>query len=210
MNGSVAETVAGNYSVTYTLKKGYAWDDDTTDPITINWVINRLVISNPSLNATSFGTTGNYVGPAVYYDSAHCYLSGTTSVNWVGSFAVYVCLNDTNNMIFANGSTDAYGLGWSTYASSITIYTNAASSITAQRFSFTYTSWASMPNVNSAVDSKYFLNGNGGSPRVRNYFYSEGGALQGWYYMNWPLSGAGSYPTNGATYSLGSYSYSKS
>ena len=44
--GDVTATNAGNYSVTYTLKNDSdTWEDDTTDPVTFNWVINKVTIS---------------------------------------------------------------------------------------------------------------------------------------------------------------------
>ena len=57
--GSVSETNAGNYEVTYTLSDAtYVWADETSEPITFTWKINKLNIQ-PSVMMSDFkvGTT---------------------------------------------------------------------------------------------------------------------------------------------------------
>lgn len=41
MSGTVSAINAGEYSATATLLSGYVWSDDTTDPRTIPWKINK-------------------------------------------------------------------------------------------------------------------------------------------------------------------------
>lgn len=54
ISGVTNASAAGIYTVKFTLNKGYAWKDESTDPIELKWSIAKRVISVPKLNATSF------------------------------------------------------------------------------------------------------------------------------------------------------------
>ena len=54
ISGVTNASAAGTYTVKFTLNKGYAWNDESTDPIELKWNIAKRVISVPSLNTTSF------------------------------------------------------------------------------------------------------------------------------------------------------------
>lgn len=54
ISGVTNASAAGTYTVKFTLNKGYAWNDESTDPIELKWSIAKRVVSVPKLNVTSF------------------------------------------------------------------------------------------------------------------------------------------------------------
>jgi hypothetical protein len=54
IGGVYAATEAGTYTVTFTPKKGYAWLDETTTPVSYTWSIEKLALAVPALSATWF------------------------------------------------------------------------------------------------------------------------------------------------------------
>ena len=57
ITGTAAESHAGQYSFTATLKSGYVWSDGTSDAVTINWQITK-----PKLVVTEFSQIGWQLG----------------------------------------------------------------------------------------------------------------------------------------------------
>lgn len=118
--GDVTATNAGNYSVTYTLKNDSdTWEDDTTDPVTFNWVINKVTISNlkVTLEDWKYGeqpnkpvVTGNYGLPyTVQYKSRVGTSSYTDEVpTEVGSYRVKIeiAASSNNDYAVATGNFD--------------------------------------------------------------------------------------------------------
>ena len=60
MTGNIKGTDAGSYSVTYSLKENYVWEDDTKDPVIINWTIEKAQNNlSVSINNWEFGSVPN-------------------------------------------------------------------------------------------------------------------------------------------------------
>jgi len=92
-SGDTSKTSAGEYAVKYTPKTGYAWEDGTTDTLSLAWVITKAAPAAPTVSpttlelddTTSSGTfsvtrTGNGTVSAVSSDEAVATVSvsGTT------------------------------------------------------------------------------------------------------------------------------------
>lgn len=219
LSGAIEATEAGTYHAYFTLNKGYAWTDGTTDKLDLTWTINKRPIAIPSLSGTSFATTGNYVSPAVNnFDSTYVTQSGTISSNVLGSYTVTWTLKDTNNCCWFDGSTTQKTQTWSTYGG--TNYTITFDWSTLVQFTGTvseYQPWTSFED--KYVDFwKGTTTGNGtdSSPRQTQYLkvnfyqkkcwrYTSNYDGTGSWYSNskyWTIKNPGTYPVAGTTYSI--------
>lgn len=81
ISGAQSAIEAGTYHVYFTLNKGYAWTDGTTNKLDLTWSIAKRAITIPSLSATSFtwveGTSHSVTVKNV--DTNYVSQSGTTS-----------------------------------------------------------------------------------------------------------------------------------
>lgn len=50
VSGDLSASVPGTYTITLTLKDYYKWPDDTTEPKTITWTINKLILTKPIIS----------------------------------------------------------------------------------------------------------------------------------------------------------------
>lgn len=118
-SGTVAETNAGSYSVTFSLKDKdlTVWEDGTTADVIISWTIARAKLSGDENNpyqSKDFSFSGNAFSilNANYlagYSTAHVY-SGTTSATDAGEYTAYV--EPDSNHCWADSSVAKKTVQW--------------------------------------------------------------------------------------------------
>lgn len=134
ISGVINASAAGTYTVKFTLNKGYAWDDETTDALELTWSIAKRTISVPSLNTTWLAwVEGEWRSVTVNgIDTAYVNQSGDTaqynnSSNIGAQHAVTWSLKYPESTIWTDGSngnksqtwTVAWQAGTSHYAGDI-------------------------------------------------------------------------------------------
>ena len=168
ISGTVEATDAGSYSVTYALKDKelYQWDDETTDDVTIDWVINRKALAKDYDNlviAKKYSADG--IDPIVYTGSE---INLNDLTNWQRSY-IWVRKNAriTTVTLTLGGTTQATAAGSYTCTLTPTAnYTWPDGSTNARSFS-----WTIEPCTLAAVsvDSDLTYNGLEQSPTITNY-----------------------------------------
>lgn len=121
-----AKTNAGDYTATFTLKKGM-WTDGTTAAKTIKWTIGRATIAAvPAQNGT-LTYDGNPKTPSwnTAYDSAKMTVSVTAATN-AGTYSA--TFTPTSNYKWSDGSTGGKTASW-TVGKAVNSVTNSPSSI---------------------------------------------------------------------------------
>ena len=121
-----AKTNAGDYTATFTLKKGM-WTDGTTAAKTIKWTIGRATIAAvPAQNGT-LTYDGNPKTPSwnTAYDSAKMIVSVTAATN-AGTYSA--TFTPTSNYKWSDGSTGGKTASW-TIGKAVNSVTNSPSSI---------------------------------------------------------------------------------
>ena len=121
-----AKTNAGDYTATFTLKKGM-WTDGTTAAKTIKWTIGRATIAAvPAQNGT-LTYDGNPKTPSwnTAYDSAKMTVSVTAATN-AGTYSA--TFTPTSNYKWSDGSTGGKTASW-TIGKAVNSVTNSPSSI---------------------------------------------------------------------------------
>ena len=104
---------AGNYTLTVSLISfNYAWaDDQSIDPIRVQWCIKPKVIQKPVLNIAAFTYDGESHYPSVaaseFYD-----VIGKPEVS-IGNYTITVVLKNKQNYVWSDMSTDDLLLNWS-------------------------------------------------------------------------------------------------
>lgn len=105
-SGTYQATNVGNYSITYTLKSGYCWNDDTTSDVVLNWYITKKSLRKPILRESPT-YNGSEVSPSLYFfDDLLMTMSGDTSainVNTSGTYTITITLKDTTNYQWSGG-----------------------------------------------------------------------------------------------------------
>lgn len=120
MSGAKSATNAGTYHVYFTLNKGYAWKDGTTDKLDLTWTIGKLSIAIPSLSTTNFAwIEGDSHSVTVKnIDTNYVTQSGETSVvdsvDTVGKHTVTWSLKNTTSTQWTDGTTAAKSATWLT------------------------------------------------------------------------------------------------
>lgn len=110
IDGTQSATDAGTYQVTFTPKKGYKWEDDTTSAKTVNWTIDRANVAVPSQSG-SLTYTGSAQSPTwSNYDSNKLTLGGTTTGTNSGSYNA--TFTPKANYQFNDGMTGAKTVTW--------------------------------------------------------------------------------------------------
>lgn len=129
-SGTTSATAAGSYSVTYTLRSGYAWTDGTTTPVTLTWSIAKRVLTAPTLTNTSFTwATGRTFAPTVNnFNSAYMVQSGTASSTNAGSFTVTWALRYPASTTWSDGTTANKSATWSVAKLSLAVPTLSGTS----------------------------------------------------------------------------------
>ena len=114
--GDVTRTNAGTYPVTFALKDSdnYEWKDGTTSNVVLNWKINKLQVTKPTISgSTVFTYNGNYQGLVFNnLDNTKVDITGNNEVN-VGSYTTTISLKDTTNYEWSDGTNNAQIHVWS-------------------------------------------------------------------------------------------------
>lgn len=121
-SGTESATAAGTYTVTFTLKKGYAWTDGTTAAVSLNWTIAKRSITIPSISNTSktFNTAAQ--SPTISnVTSGYVTQSGTSSATNAGNYTVTWALKYPASTQWTDKTTANKTGSWSIAKRSITI-----------------------------------------------------------------------------------------
>ena len=121
-----AKTNAGDYTATFTLKKGM-WTDGTTAAKTIKWTIGRATIAAVPAQSGTLVYDGNPKTPSwnTAYDSAKMTVSVTAATN-AGTYSA--TFTPTSNYKWSDGSTGGKTASW-TIGKAANSVTNSPSSI---------------------------------------------------------------------------------
>ena len=121
-----AKTNAGEYTATFTLKKGM-WTDGTTAAKTIKWTIGRATIAAVPAQSGTLTYDGNPKTPSwnTAYDSAKMTVSVTAATN-AGTYSA--TFTPTSNYKWSDGSTGGKTASW-TIGKAVNSVTNSPSSI---------------------------------------------------------------------------------
>ena len=121
-----AKTNAGEYTATFTLKKGM-WTDGTTAAKTIKWTIGRATIAAVPTQSGTLVYDGNPKTPSwnTAYDSAKMTVSVTAATN-AGTYSA--TFTPTSNYKWSDGSTGGKTASW-TIGKAANSVTNSPSSI---------------------------------------------------------------------------------
>ena len=121
-----AKTNAGDYTATFTLKKGM-WTDGTTAAKTIKWTIGRATIAAVPAQSGTLVYDGNPKTPSwnTAYDSAKMTVSVTAATN-AGTYSA--TFTPTSNYKWSDGSTGGKTASW-TIGKAVNSVTNSPSSI---------------------------------------------------------------------------------
>ena len=121
-----AKTNAGEYTATFTLKKGM-WTDGTTAAKTIKWTIGRATIAAVPAQSGTLVYDGNPKTPSwnTAYDSAKMTVSVTAATN-AGTYSA--TFTPTSNYKWSDGSTGGKTASW-TIGKAANSVTNSPSSI---------------------------------------------------------------------------------
>lgn len=112
--GDLTRSNVGDYHLTVTLlhPEDYQWDDGTTEPIVLDWSIQRKVLAKPAI-ISHHTYTGNEQTPSVSnYNSYLIDKSGHTSATNVGNYVISVSLRDVDNYCWDDGTNDQLDLQW--------------------------------------------------------------------------------------------------
>ena len=112
LSGTTSAANAGSYQATATLNEGYIWDDETSEPKTISWKIEKATV-----NVTApAGKTFTYNGKAQtgVASGANYTLSGTVKATNAGSYTAKAALkiNDNYTYRWPDGTTAAKTIKW--------------------------------------------------------------------------------------------------
>ena len=114
--GNVTRTNAGTYPVTFAIidSDNYEWKDGTTANVVLNWNINKLQVTKPTISgSTEFTYNGNYQGLEFNnLDNTKVDVTGNNQVN-VGSYTTTISLKDSTNYEWTDGTSAAQIHAWS-------------------------------------------------------------------------------------------------
>ena len=124
-SGTTSATAAGSYSVTYTLKEGYAWADTSTNPVTLTWSIAKRTLTIPSLTNTTYTWAVNQTfAPTVNnFNSTYETQSGTASSTNEGTYSIAWALRYPASTQWSDGTTANKSATWKVNKLSLTIPT---------------------------------------------------------------------------------------
>ena len=111
IGGNTNGTNAGSYATTFTPKSNYMWADGTITARTVNWTIERAVISTVPSQSGSLTFTGGTLTPAwSNYDAAKLTIGGTTSASGAGTYSA--TFTPGSNYKWSDGTTTAKSANW--------------------------------------------------------------------------------------------------
>lgn len=112
LSGTTDAVDAGSYQATATLEEGYEWDDETSEPKTISWKIEKATINVTAPEGKTFTYNGKaQTGVA---SGANYTLSGTLKATNAGSYTSKAALNTNANYTYkwSDGTTAAKTINW--------------------------------------------------------------------------------------------------
>lgn len=111
ISGDTGGVDAGEYSVTFTLKKGYAWEDGS-DTKTVTWSIGKATIMNAPSQNGSLTYSGGAQSPSwSNYNSSQLTIGGTTSGTNAGTYTAK--FTPTANYQWSDGTSGEKSVNWS-------------------------------------------------------------------------------------------------
>lgn len=153
MTGTTSATAAGDYSVTFTLNRGYAWADESLDPVTLTWSIAKRSITIPSISNTTKTYNAAAQSPTIAnVDPDYVTQSGTTSATDAGSYTVTWALVYPDSTTWTDGTAANKTGSWTIGKMSLTIPSISSS----KSFSFIEgtTRSISVANFNSTYETQ--------------------------------------------------------
>lgn len=103
----------GTYDVIAELEDGYAWDNESLEPVVITCEIDRIKINKPILIDDSFNYVGDYYTPIISgYDSNTMTVTGLVPKINVGNYNINVSLKNTELTEWADGTDTSVILNW--------------------------------------------------------------------------------------------------
>ena len=111
LGGTTSGTNVGTYEATVTPKEGFKWPDGTTTAKTIQWTIQRAVISVPTAKAAQTYTGGELTGQFTGYDTSKMTIGGTSKATNVGTYSA--SFTPGANFQWPDGTTTAKTVSWS-------------------------------------------------------------------------------------------------
>ena len=114
-SGTTSATAAGTYSITYTLREGYAWADESTAPVTLTWTIAKRTLAIPTLSNTSFtwAVSKTFTPTVIGFNSAYEMQGGTASSTSAGNYNVIWALRYPDSTTWSDGTTGTKSATWS-------------------------------------------------------------------------------------------------
>lgn len=153
-SGTASATAAGTYTVTWTLKAGYAWTDGTTAAYSQTWSIAKRAVAVPTLKNTTFTWAyGKTFAPTVNgMASAYVTQGGTASSTNAGSYSVTWSLKYPASTTWADGTTANKSASWKVNKLTLTIPSMSGST----NFAFVegVNRLASVANYNSTYETQ--------------------------------------------------------
>ena len=106
-------TNVGTYSVKAVLEEGYKWSNNSMDDVTITCSITSLEVTKPTVTNTEFNYTGDVFEPTINgFDSNTMTISGNYSESNAGEYSMTISLADTNNLVWADGTSNGLVFVW--------------------------------------------------------------------------------------------------
>lgn len=112
IGGTTSATNVGTYTASFTPIGGYVWWDNTTEEKYATWTITKQPLAIPTVTAqyTYSGTAQALI--FTEFDANTMTKGGTTSATNAGSYTATVALQNTNNYMWADGTTAAKSYPW--------------------------------------------------------------------------------------------------
>ena len=159
VSGTQSATNVGTYTIKFTLNKGYAWKDGTTDALSFTWSIAKKSVTKPTLSGSYTYNGKNQAVTINNYDSAAMTISGTQSATNAGTYTIKFTLN--KGYAWADGTTDVLSFTWSIGRKAVTKPTLSGS--------FTYSGSAQTVTVNNYNSTAMTISGTQSATKVGDY-----------------------------------------
>ena len=109
-SGATSAKNVGDYTITFTLRDGFKWSDNTTSPKDVTWSIDRAAISTlPSAEPLTYN--GSEQSPTwTNYDNAKLEISGVTTGTNAGEYSAI--FTPTDNYKWSDNTTSSKNIIW--------------------------------------------------------------------------------------------------
>ena len=111
LGGTTSGTNVGTYEATVTPKEGFKWPDGTTTAKTIQWTIQRAVVSVPTAKGGQTYTGSELTGQFNGYDTSKMTIGGTSKATNAGTYSA--SFTPGANFQWPDGTTTAKTVSWS-------------------------------------------------------------------------------------------------